>query len=291
MSNEQIIKEICTKVLNVKSDDVNVVERLMGGMSNFTYVIKVKDKLYTFRIPGKKASKFVDRVVEEYHISLVESLDLNNKTIYLDTVSGYKIAEYIEGTPLHELDPLNHLKQASEVLHKIHESKLLSDYNYDPIKRLKKYEDYLVEYNFTHSQRYLDLKEKFLSYKDKYMNESNLVLTHGDSQVSNFVVTKKELKLMDWEFTGNNDPYYDIACFGNTNFDHALALLPVYLGKEPTIEEYNRLYFNRSFQTLQWHNVALYKEFIGLSKDLGVDFMFIANLYLDKAERFLNNIK
>jgi len=291
MSNEQIIKNVCVEVFNVKSDDVEVVERLMGGMSNYTYVIKVNSKLYTFRIPGKKAEKFVDRVVEAYHINLVESLNLNNNTVYLDVKSGYKIAEYIEGTPLHELNPLDHLEEAARVLHKIHESGKKSDYDYDPLGRLELYESYTFEYGFTHSERYLKLKEKFLSYKDKYMIESNLVLTHGDSQVSNFVVTSKELKLMDWEFTGNNDPYYDIACFGNTNFDEALALLPVYLGRVPTIEEYNRLYFFRSFQTLQWHNVALYKEFIGLSKDLGVDFMFIANLYLDKAEGFLNNIK
>ena len=60
---------------------------------------------------------------------------------------------------------------------------------------------------------------------------------------------------------------------------------------EPTVEEYNRLYFFRAFQCLQWHNVALYKEFIGLSVDLGIDFMFVANLYLDKTEKFLNSIK
>ena len=291
MSNEQIIKDVCVEVFNVKSDDVEVVERLMGGMSNYTYVIKVNSKLYTFRIPGKKAEKFVDRVVEAYHINLVESLDLNNNTVYLDVKSGYKIAEYIEGKPLHELNPLDHLEQAARVLHKIHESGKKSDYDYDPLGRLKLYESYTLEYGFTHSERYLKLKEKFLSYKDKYMIESNLVLAHGDSQVSNFVVTSSELKLMDWEFTGNNDPYYDIACFGNSDFDHALALLPVYLGKQPTTEDYNRLYFYRAFQCLQWHNVALYKEFIGLSVDLGVDFMFVSNLYLDKTEKFLSNIK
>jgi len=123
------------------------------------------------------------------------------------------------------------------------------------------------------------------------MDSSKLVLSHGDSQISNFVDTVDGLRLMDWEFTGNNDPYYDIACFGNNDFNHALALLPVYLKKTPTLQDYNRLYFFRAFQTLQWHNVALYKEFIGLSVDLGVDFMFVAGLYLDKAEKFLNEIK
>lgn len=291
MTNEMIIIKKCSEVFNVKEDQIKVVKRLMGGMSNYTYVIEISGKLYTFRIPGKKADKFVNRTVEKHNIELVEELELNNKTVYFEVSTGYKIAEYIDGTPLHELDPLQELKNASIILHKIHESGLKSDYDYDPLGRLKLYESYLVEYNFTHSERYNDLKAKFLSYKDKYMDKSKLVLSHGDSQVSNFVVTKEGLRLMDWEFTGNNDPYYDIACFGNSSFDHALALLPVYLGKEPTLEEYNKLYFFRAFQTLQWHNVALYKEFIGLSKDLGVDFMFIAGLYLDKAEKFLGSIK
>lgn len=291
MNNEKIIIEVCTEVFNVKDNEIKVIRRLMGGMSNYTYVIKVKSKLYTFRIPGKKAEKFVDRIIEAHHIGLIEKLNLNNNTIYLDIVTGYKIAEYIEGTPLHELNPLDYLKEASEVLHKIHDSGLKSNYDYNPLGRLSLYENHTTDYGYVHSNRYIELKQKFLSYKDKYMDDSKLVLTHGDSQISNFVITADDVKLMDWEFTGNNDPYYDIACFGNNDFAHALALLPVYLGKEPTTEDYNRLYFFRAFQTLQWHNVALYKEFIGLSKDLGVDFMFISNLYLDKAEKFLNSIK
>jgi len=291
MTNEMIIIEKCMEVFNVKKDEIKVEERLMGGMSNFTYIIEINNKLYTFRIPGKNADKFVDRTVEKHNIDLAEDLGLNNKTVYFDIESGYKIAEYIEGKPLHELDPLKYLDQAAEVLHKIHESKKVSDYDYDPLGRLELYESYLAKYNFTHSKRYFKLKEKFLSYKDKYMDKSKLVFSHGDSQISNFVDTKDGLRLMDWEFTGNNDPYYDIACFGNNDFSHALALLPVYLKKTPSVEDYNRLYFFRAFQTLQWHNVALYKEFIGLSVDLGVDFMFVAGLYLDKAEKFLNEIK
>lgn len=292
MTNEQIIKQVTSQVLSVKEEDVNVVKRLMGGMSNYTYVVEVNTTLYTFRIPGKKADKFVDRNVENDNIELVSQLGLNNETIYLDTVTGYKIAKYIEGVPVSELSPLDYLEQASKVLHSIHESGLSSKHDYSPLDRLSLYENHTKEYNHVHSERYKELKQRFLDLKEEYMDESRLTLSHGDSQISNFVVTPDNtLKLMDWEFAGNNDPFYDIACFGNNDFNHALALLPVYLGKEPTVNEYNRLYFFRSFQCLQWHNVALYKEFIGLSKDLGVDFMFVANLYLDKAEGFLNAIK
>ena len=292
MTNEQIIKEVTSKVLKVELDDVNVKQRLMGGMSNYTYVVEVNNILYTFRIPGKNAEKFVDRIVEEKNIELVNSLGLNNETIYLNVETGHKIAKYIEGQPLSELSPLDYLEEASKVLNSIHESGLQSEFDYDPLGRLKLYESHTFEYNHKHSERYEELKKRFMDLTDTYMNKDRLTLSHGDSQISNFVKTPEgTLRLMDWEFTGNNDPFYDIACFGNNDFDHALALLPVYLGREATVEEYNRLYFFRSFQCLQWHNVALYKEFIGLSVDLGVDFMFVANLYLDKAERFLNSIK
>lgn len=292
MTNEQIIVEVCSKALHVNESDITVKNRMMGGMSNYTYLVEVKDDLYTFRIPGKKSEKFVNRIVEEKNIHLVKKLNLNNETIYLDVESGYKIAKYIEGQPLSELNPLDFLKEASEVLHSIHDSNILSDYDYDPLGRLSTYESHTFEYGHKHSERYLELKARFMSLTTTYMSKERITLTHGDSQISNFVKTPSNgLKLMDWEFTGNNDPFYDIACFGNNDFEHALALLPVYLGREPEVEEYNRLYFFRSFQCLQWHNVALYKEFIGLSIDLGVDFMFVANLYLDKAERFLNSIK
>jgi len=292
MTNEQIIKEVTSHALNVSMESINIEKRLMGGMSNYTYLFSIDGEKYTFRIPGKKADKFVDRTVEAHNIDLVKSLDLNNDTIYLDVETGYKIAKYIEGNPLSELNPMDYLQEAADVLHKIHQSNKLSEYDYDPLNRLTLYEDHTKEYNHVHSDRYLELKNRFLSLKDQYMDNSRLVLCHGDSQISNFVKTpQKELKLMDWEFTGNNDPFYDIACFGNNDFNHALSLLPVYLKRTPKTEEFNRLYFFRSFQCLQWHNVALYKEFIGLSVDLGVDFMFVANLYLDKAEGFLNSIK
>ena len=292
MTNDQIIKEVTAKAFGIIPGMVHVRQRLMGGMSNYTYVMEVKNRKYTFRIPGKRAEMFVDRKVEEHNIKLVKPLHLNNKTIYLDVVTGYKIAEYIEGQPLNELNPLDYLLDASITLHMIHDSGLKSDYDYDPLGRLTLYEGHTYEFDHVHCDRYYKLKDRFMKLKDTYMDPELLTLCHGDSQVSNFVITPmNEMRLMDWEFTGNNDPFYDIACFGNNDFNHALALLPVYLGREATVEEYNKLYFFRSFQCLQWHNVALYKEFIGLSIELGVDFMFISNLYLDKAEKFLDSIK
>jgi len=286
MSHEQIIKRVSSEVFNTEEKHVELVERLMGGMSNFTYIIRVENDTYTFRIPGKKAEKFVDREQETYHIGLIEPLGLNNETVYLNTETGIKIAKYIEGVPLHEQSPFDHLKEAADVLKTIHHSELKSKYDYDPFGRLTTYENHVKEYNHTHDPKYKDYKATLLKHRP-FLDQFEKTLTHGDSQISNFVVTKNGLRLMDWEFTGNNDPFYDIACFGNNDFDHAVALLPVYLKTTPTYDDYKRLYLWRTFQCLQWHNVALYKHYIGLSEDLKVPFDKVANLYLDKAANLL----
>ena len=288
--HETVIKSLSAQVFKVAEADVHLDFRLMGGMSNFTYVIRVEGERYTFRIPGKNADRFVDRFQEAHHIDLVEPLGLNNETVYLNQDSGIKIARYIEGTPLHEQDPLSVLEAAVTVLKTVHDSGIVSKYAYGPFERLERYESYVKEYGHTHHERYEDYKTTLLSHRG-FLDQFPKVLTHGDAQVSNFVVTQEGLRLMDWEFTGMNDAFYDLACFGNANFDHALAILPVYLGRTPQDEDLNRLFLWRIFQCLQWHNVALYKDFIGLSQDLNIDFYKVSNLYLDKAEALIKQLR
>ena len=288
--HESQIKKTTASALGISENEISIDHRLMGGMSNFTYVIKVSDERYTFRIPGKNAERFVDRIVEKTHIPMSESLGLNNETVYLNVDTGEKIARYIEGVPLSTLNPLDYLEVAASLLHQIHQSGLNSPHAYNPFERLETYEGYLKAYDHTHHQRYLDAKATLLSHRP-FLNQFETVFTHGDSQLSNFIVEGDTLKLTDWEFSGMNDAFYDLACFGNNDFAHAEALLPVYLKKTPSDEDWNRLYLWRLFQTLQWHNVALYKHFIGLSDDLNIDFYKVSNLYLDKAESLIKKLK
>ena len=97
------------------------------------------------------------------------------------------------------------------------------------------------------------------------------------------VIDGDKLYVLDWEFAGMNDPFYDIACYGNAGFDKALSLLECYVGHQPTADELKRLSFHRAFQCLQWYNVAIFKDRVGLSKDLNMDFNAVALMFLGMA--------
>ena len=284
---ENIIKSVTAQALGVYEDEVKIDYRLMGGMSNLMYVIEIRGEKYTFRIPGKNAEMFVNREEELANIEIVDELKLNNEMIYFDTQTGYKISKFVEGTPLSEVEnPESYLEEVAKVLHVLHESGLNAHDDYRPYDRLTAYEKLVTDFSYQHEKKYFTLKELFLSQRE-FLDQFPKVICHNDSQISNMVVEGDQTYLLDWEFTGNNDPMYDVACVGNKEFELALKFLPIYLGREPEVQEFRRLYLWRAFQCLQWHNVALYKDLIGLSQDLQLDFKLIASAYLTKAEQFL----
>ncbi|MDR3214965.1 MAG: phosphotransferase family protein [Bacilli bacterium] len=277
--HEKLIKEYVKNNLN---KEAKVVSRLMGGMSNYTYVIEIDNNKYTFRVPGKGAEHFTNREQEVAIMEKIAKYDFLPQPIVNDVVTGYKIAPYVEGIVLSDLDN-KPLEAIAATLKKLHSGEKFA-FDYNPLERLAEYE--LLSQDT--DPVYLALKDKWLEIYHNKLKHVNLMPCHGDAQVSNFVVGEKRIYLMDWEFSANNDPIYDIACFGNANFEDALSLIDVYF-ENPRRSEFQRLYAWRMFQCLQWHCVAKYKHEVGLSEELSVDFAFVAKAYLTKAKGFFQD--
>ena len=182
-------------------------------------------------------------------------------------------------------DVVSYNKMSVAALKKIHNSDLkFKDYN--AFGRLDTYQKYCIEMGFAHPQEYLDLRNKLEELRKQYVNVP-MVPCHCDYQPTNLVISDDKLYVLDWEFAGMNDPFYDIACYGNAGFDKALSLLEAYVGHKPTEEELKRFYFHRAFQCLQWYNVAIFKDKVGLSKDLNMDFNAVALMFLGMAKDLL----
>lgn len=284
---EQMVEFTSNEILDKK--DSTIEKRLLGGMSNYTYVVSSNDDYYTIRFPGEYAENFVEREKEARNIKLMEHLGVTNKTIYLDIASGIKMARYIDGTPLSELKSYPYEK-VSEVLKKIHTSKEISLYDYNPFERLENYEKLNKDLNFTFPEEYKSLKEEFFIHKE-YLEKQEKVLCHGDSQPSNFILGDDgSLYTVDFEFTSNNDPIYDIACFANLKLEDGLKLLSVYY-KDLDKDKILRFYLWRCFQCFQWFNVATFKELVGMSISLNIDFKKVALKYLENIKFLLKEIK
>ena len=285
-SIELEVKKRAAIALDLKEEDIHIIERLKGGVSHYTYHIEALGRHYSYRKIGEGGNLFVDRKTEFKTIQLIDELNLNSKVIHFDLETGEKLQEYVPGDVLTTLDYHKHLDQVVNALKTLHQFKTTQASDYGLVNRLSLYESYTNQ----RTVKYQELKAFWIDlYVSKY-EQNEKVLCHNDAQRSNMVVGDR-LYLLDWEYAGYNEFYYDIASFGNVDFNDALELLDAYLGRKATLEEQNHVRFYRMFQTLQWHQVALYKHQIGLGEKIGVDFMGLAIKYLNIAESFLTYLK
>lgn len=292
LKEKQMEELILLEAKNVfGTDKIQIMHRLLGGMSNVTYVIKVFDKLYTFRLPGEKAEYFVDRKIEEKNIKLFEKLGVTNKTVYFNAETGIKASEYIEGTSLNLIGNEKYpFEDVAMLLKKIHHADWKSDNDYKPFKRLADYEQYCIEKGFILPSNYLEIRDKFFEYKG-YLQSLPKNFAHCDSQPSNFIITGQGLKVVDFEFTGNIDYIYDIACFANMRISDGEQLLRAYYSNKINDDEWFRFYAWRCFQCLQWFNVAVFKHLIGMSEILKIDFLKASEHYLKQANELYSKAK
>lgn len=287
MSVEKRLIELGIKAFEVNEKDINVVERLKGGMSNYTYLVKVNNKPYVFRLIGDDGLVLVNPETEIKHLDTIKPLGFTPDTVYFDPQNGDKISHYVEGKPLALDFEEGDVDKVALMLKTLHEAKL-DGADYGLKVRLRHYEKLLKN---TPSVQYHMLKMFWLKKYDEVYSGYEKVLCHGDAQRSNIVKDGEKLYLLDWEFTGLNDPFYDIASFGNINFEDSIKLLESYLGSKPTLDEINKVKFFRMYQVLQWHIVATYKEDMGLSEKLHVDFKAVAGKYLNMASQFSKELR
>lgn len=279
------IKEIELLIEKVLGKGAEIVSPLIGGMMNISYIVKdASNKKYVLYISTEQANEMVDRPLEKEHQKIIHSIGITSKNVYFDEKNGIKINEYIEGASLDKVSSFNYEKVA-QLFRDLHSSPVLSRQDYAPFVRFTEtYEKEALSFQKEVSPLYQELRDFLFAHRE-YLELQSKALCHNDAQRSNIIQTPKdEYYFIDFEFVGNNDPIYDIACFGNGLVSEGRTLLNKYFFEKPTEDHIKRFYLWRIYISLQWYNVAVTKHYRGEGEKHGFNF-------LDVASHFLNNAK
>lgn len=278
-------KEIQLLIEKVLGQGAEIVSPLVGGMMNISYIIKdASDKKYVLYISTEQANEMVDRPLEKEHQKIINSIGITSKNIYFDTEKGIKINEFIEGNSLDKVSSFDYEKVA-QLFRDLHSSPVLSKKDYAPFVRFTEtYEKEALSFQNEVSPLYKELRDFLFNHRE-YLELQRKVLSHNDAQRSNIIQTPNdEYYFIDFEFVGNNDEIYDIACFGNGLVSEGRMLLDKYFFDKPNEDQIKRYYLWRIYISLQWYNVAITKHYRGEGEKHGFNF-------LDVATHFLNNAK
>lgn len=269
--NNTAINVICD-ALCAGSSEITDITVLKKGMTNRSFLFSCRGKKYIMRIPGEGTDQLINRQEESDVYQVICNKGICDNIFYMNPENGYKITEFYENARVCDAGNLVDVKKCMAKLRKFHENKYKVRHEFDLFKQIDFYET--LWGNFPSVYRdYEQTKAnvfKLKTFVEKYCGQK--VLTHIDAVPDNFLFIKdntgkEEIRLIDWEYAGMQDPHVDIAMFAIYSLyerEQVEELINIYFEWDCDITIRIKIYCYIAICGLLWSNWCEYKRSLGV---------------------------
>jgi len=255
---------------HVGKNEIKNIEVLKKGMTNRSFYFTVDHKKYIMRIPGEGTSDLINRFQEFEVYEKIKHFSICDEIVSIDPKTGYKITSFIENARTCDSNNLNDLEICMRKLRTFHSLNIQVNHDFNLFEKIEFYQSLWKSKNSIYKD-YLQIKQNVFSLKQFIDTcEKTRCLTHIDAVPDNFLIYgNDEVRLIDWEYAGMQDPHVDIAMFciyalyDKTQIDQ---LIDIYFENECDKETRIKIYAYISICGLLWSNWCEYK------RDLGIEF-------------------
>lgn len=259
---------IITKALDVKASEITDITVLKKGMTNRSFLFTCKQKKYIMRIPGEGTDQLINRREEAQVYIAIDGKNICDEIVYINPDNGYKITEFLEGSRVCDPNNVDDLKMCMKKLKEFHALNLSVGHEFDIFKQINFYEKL---WNGTSSvyKDYEKTKERVFKLRDYIeAHVEKKCLSHIDAVPDNFLFTESgDIRLIDWEYAGMQDPHVDIAMFciyALYNKQQVDRLINIYFENKCDKETRLKIYCYIAACGLLWSNWCEYKRSLGV---------------------------
>lgn len=218
----------------------SLLGQLSDGPTNASFRAELGGEHFVLRLDKPGAASLGLNRRNEYRISRwVSEAGLAPEPIYSDPGGGVQLRRFLRGRSwtVSDLEQPASLERLARLLNKLHALPRSGD-PFDPLAAARRYSQHIDS----------DESRVLLIEAERLMGQisagsSRQALCHNDL-VSHNILEGEALMLIDWEYAGLGDPFFDLAVVvQHHELDAALALgfLNSYLGRPADAREKNRL--------------------------------------------------
>jgi thiamine kinase-like enzyme len=244
---------------------------LGGGITNHNFKVEVGDQAYVIRVSGKDSELLgIDRRHE--HLATQMAADIGIGPQVIAFTAGSLVTRFVEGAPAEHVDPA----AAGDLLRRIHAGPAIPG-RFDSFRIVEAYRVTAEERGVTIPDAYAAAAARAAEIEDR-RRDVQLCPCHNDLLAANFIDDGKRLWIVDWEYAGMGDPFFDL---GNFAANHELdddgerRLLEAYGSDDPAALRDMR--FMSDFREAMWGVVQQ-----GIS-ELDFDFAAYAAQHFERA--------
>ena len=268
------ILTIAATALHTTPDQISNITVLKKGMTNRSFLFDCNGHKHIMRIPGEGTDQLINRQEEAQVYQIIRDKKLCDDIEYINPENGYKLTRFLDNARVCDPNDLDDIAKCMKKLRQFHEMKLKVDHHFDLFRQIEFYES-LWNGSPSVYRDYKITKEHVLSlreYIEKHKTEE--VLTHIDAVPDNFLFTTspdgtEDIRLIDWEYAGMQDPHLDIAMFCIYSLysrEQTEQLISLYFPEGCPDATRIKIYCYIAVAGLLWSNWCEYK------RHLGVDF-------------------
>lgn len=269
---EDVLRLIAA-VLDCRVPEIEGINELQKGMTNHSFLFRVRDNKYIMRIPGEGTEQLINRREEADVYSAISGLGFCDEPVFIDPQHGYKITRFLDHVRTCDPESEEDLGRCMDLLRDFHERRIQVPHRFDLFERIRFYESLWAgaPSAYTDYQKTLDEVMSLRPFLDGLRKE--FCLTHIDAVPDNFLFfhtgedTPEALQLTDWEYAGMQDPHVDIAMFCIYSLydrEQCNHLIDIYFRGNCDRETRIKIYAYIAVCGLLWSNWCEYKLRLGI---------------------------
>lgn len=231
------------------------VERL-GGLTNL--VFRMND--LCLRIPGQGTEEYIDRANEGVATREAAAAGVSPELLHFDPETGVMLTRFVDHAVTMTPDGFRTRKgspaRAAQVLRRLHESGAVFPFRFELFGMIDDYLDVLSGKEVALPAGYHDVVAEAGEIRAALAARPlPLTACHCDPLCENFLDTGHRMWLVDWEYSGMNDPLWDLGDVSvEAGFDEAQdeEMMRAYFGSEPRPAERGRVIIYKAMCDLLW---------------------------------------
>ena len=228
----------------------------LGGLTNRVY--RISD--WCLRLPGEGTEAYIDREVEAVNARAAAAAGVAPEVVHADPKSGLMVTRFLTGTVTMTPELFQERpgapRRAGAVFRCLHDGGQRFAFRFELFAMIDNYLKVLADLGAELPPGYHDVvAEAGAVRRALAAREWPLAPCHCDPLCENFLDDGQRMWLVDWEYSGMNDPMWDLGDLSvEAGFDAAQdeAMLEGYFGGEATSADRGRMVIYKAMCDLLW---------------------------------------
>ena len=277
--------EMEAAVARVWPDGASKWEVLGGGITNHNVRVTRPEGVFVLRIAGKDTELLgIDRRVELAATRAAAEVGIGPAVVDFVEPEGWLVTRFVDGPipPPHELRRPAQLARVASALRSFHDGSPIPG-RFDALDVVEAYRDTALERGATLPDAFAGAHDTARAIAARRAGQPRRPC-HNDLLNANFIDAGDRLVIVDWEYAGMGDPFFDLANFSinhELEADDRAVLLAAYAGDAApgALATLDLMRFMSDFREAMWGVVQ------GVVSELEFDFDAYAAEHFERMER------